>query len=890
MTNKNKKKKGFFENPSAKWIVLGAVLLFLTLVISLTINSFKGKEVSGINYNAVVNDGQAYIELDSAKDATLREVFGPKSDLYLANGKQHTRAMYWIFKTDSGIYVYCIDLGTLAEYDKTRTVTSTSTAWENMSKTQKDGIELASTFGFPNKLRSGYSDEYQYLVTQEIIWEFQQGWRTNYNAKPTDTRLYDRTIATNTKVKALYDAIITDMREYASFPSFAARNEASAPTHALSYNTSSNNYSITLTDSNNVLSGLDITCTGATCTKSGNKLTVTVTKAGSYTISFKKKVPTAISQSKLIIDNGTSQRMYLGRPNINESYSYVKLNTEALGSLTIKKASEDGQKSGIEFTITGPNNYSKTVKTDTNGEIKLTNLKVGKYTVKEKIDTTKYIDQPAQTVDITTSALVKSVQFNNVLINKSVVKVGKKDAETKEYVAGAALEVRKGSTVVEKVTSTKGLTALKTTLEINVEYQLCETAAPAGYVINTTCVKFKVASKSETKVVEITNEKTKMFINKVDDKGATLQGAHLQILDSAGKVIDEWDTTKDKHEVRGLVIGQKYILRETKAPSTYIKAADQEFTAKQDTSVTMKNVKSKVIISKQDVTTGKELAGAHLELLDANGSKIDEWTSVEGASHQIEGLIVGAKYTLKETIAPEGYSITNSITFTVGATNPTKVVMKDELTKTYFSKQDATTGKEIEGAHLQILDTEGKVIEEWDSEKGKSKLVEGLIFGHTYILRETIAPYGYAVSQEIRFVVGDTAKVEMKDELTKVVIEKKDEVSEEVVVGAHLQLIGQDGKIIEEWDTTKDPHVLIGLPTGVEFTIKETVAPDGYVVTEPVKFTISASESEKTITVLNTPIIDVPDTAANLSVQAIIIGIILVLGGAGTIIWIKRKA
>ena len=129
MTKKVEKKKGYFENPSAKWIVLGAVLLFLTLVVSVAVSSFKGKDVSGVNLNALVNDGEAYISLVDAKDETLRYIFRARNDFYLndSNHTKHERAFYWMFKTENDIYVYCIDLGTLAKYNQTRTVTSTST-------------------------------------------------------------------------------------------------------------------------------------------------------------------------------------------------------------------------------------------------------------------------------------------------------------------------------------------------------------------------------------------------------------------------------------------------------------------------------------------------------------------------------------------------------------------------------------------------------------------------------------------------------------------------------------------------------------------------------------------------------------------------------------------
>ena len=90
---------------------------------------------------------------------------------------------------------------------------------------------------------------------------------------------------------------------------------------------------------------------------------------------------------------------------------------------------------------------------------------------------------------------------------------------------------------------------------------------------------------------------------------------------------------------------------------------------------------TKVRISKQDVTTGKELPGATLQIIDENGNVVEEWVSTN-EPHMIEGkLIAGKEYTLKEIIAPEGYEIANEIKFTVNADGTvTEVVMYDELT------------------------------------------------------------------------------------------------------------------------------------------------------------------------------------------------------------------
>ena len=160
-------------------------------------------------------------------------------------------------------------------------------------------------------------------------------------------------------------------------------------------------------------------------------------------------------------------------------------------------------------------------------------------------------------------------------------------------------------------------------------------------------------------------------ITKVDvTNGEELEGAHLVVKDSTGKIVDEWTSTKEAHVIENLVPG-KYTLTETIAPEGYILSEEIiTFTVKNDGSVTkvkMENTpkdKPVVVISKVDSTTGEELAGAHLELRDEKGNLIEAWVSTN-ESHVIEGLAPG-KYTLTEVIAPEGYELSKeTVTFVV---------------------------------------------------------------------------------------------------------------------------------------------------------------------------------------------------------------------------------
>ena len=230
----------------------------------------------------------------------------------------------------------------------------------------------------------------------------------------------------------------------------------------------------------------------------------------------------------------------------------------------------------------------------------------------------------------------------------------------------------------------------------------------------------------------------------------------------------------------------KYIVREIESPRGYI-LSDKEYTVSisedgEVIEITAENKPITVEISKRDIY-GNELEGAEMVLENADGETVDKWTS-DGTNHVVTELPAG-DYTLKEIAAPDGYVIATDIKFTVDvygnvtvenveatATsengNPL-VVMIDDTTKVQISKQDITTGEELPGAKLQVIDRDGNVVEEWVS-SSEPHFIEGkLIAGKEYTLRETIAPDGYEIANEIRFTVnedGSVTEVVMYDEHT----------------------------------------------------------------------------------------------------------------------------
>ena len=164
-------------------------------------------------------------------------------------------------------------------------------------------------------------------------------------------------------------------------------------------------------------------------------------------------------------------------------------------------------------------------------------------------------------------------------------------------------------------------------------------------------------------------------------------------------------------------------------------------------------------------------------------------------------------------------------------------------------KTDVANGEELEGATIQIIDESGKVVDEWVSTK-KAHETTGLKTGTTYTLHETVAPDGYTIAADTKFTIDEFGKVTsegtitqdgillVEDTITNVKVSKTDIASGEELEGATIQIIDKDDKVVEEWVSTKEAHEVKGLKTGEEYTLHETVAPDGYTLASDTKFTV----------------------------------------------------
>ena len=455
-------------------------------------------------------------------------------------------------------------------------------------------------------------------------------------------------------------------------------------------------------------------------------------------------------------------------------------------------------------------------------------------------------------------------------------------------------------------------------------YRVVEKTAPEGFVLNPEAAEVVfVYEGQDTPVVEqevtVGDERQKVAITveKQDaENGTVVAGAVFGIynkedITADGKVIVEADTllqemTSDEKGQAGctldLPLGSYYV-KELKAPAGFVSSNevlsfDASYQGQDVETVVLKAVKKNqpttVEITKSDITTGTELDGASLKVLDKDGNVVDEWTSVKDAPHVIKRLVAGETYTLREEFAPYGYLKATDITFTVEDNGDVqKVEMKDEvptglliinkkgefldkvtlldnakgtvehlfeyitgsLTEVTFNVYAAEDIKAADGVSEDYFKADELVGTITTDTNGIAQLGD-LPVGKYYV-KEAETAHGYVLDGEPKFVDlsyrdQDTPVVTYDEawqnnrQKVKVTVLKKEKDTERVLAGGIFGLFTREdiknasGDVLLEADTlielkTTDENGQIAftadLPVDGNYYVKELYAPDGFVTT-----------------------------------------------------------
>lgn len=614
-----------------------------------------------------------------------------------------------------GKEAYCIEPGHTLYSGNTLTE-SASTVWKNLGSAKQKAINLALLYGKPGsgKSLSGTEDQ-KWVATQLIVWEFVSGCRNTADGyKCTNTKFIDGICAggANPGVKSVYNAISKSLANYSTVPSFASAIASKAETYEMKY--SDGKYTLTLTDSNNILSDFGFkTTSGISVSKSGNKLTLTSTSTVNDAVTFNsvKSMPSVGNTTLIPYGDATLQDVITGVENDADPIrAYFKVKTSS-GNLKLVKTSEDGNVANIEFTVKG-DGYSQTVKTNSKGEFELTDLVPGKYTVTEHTPT-EYAEQKSKTVNVE-SGKTATVSFSNVL-KKWNLTVTKTDAETKSAqgdatLTGAVYGIYNNGKLVDKYTTDKNGSFTTSYYVCGDNWTLKEIEPSEGYLLDETEYHIgaeakKYALENNSVSIGVTEDilKGKIAIIKHTDDGSTKietpeKGAEFQVyLKSSGNY------AKAKESERDTLICDEYGFAETKELpyGTYTVHQTKgwngtEFIADFDVFISENNktykylinnasLESYVKIVKVDSETGKQIpySGAGFQIYSPKGelvtmkytypivTEIDTfYTNSEGYLITPESLPYSKGYSVVEVQAPYGYTLDSTpVSFDITAEN-----------------------------------------------------------------------------------------------------------------------------------------------------------------------------------------------------------------------------
>ena len=614
-----------------------------------------------------------------------------------------------------GKEAYCIEPGHTLYSGNTLTECA-SNVWKNLGAAKQKAINLALLYGKPGsgKCLSGTEDQ-KWVATQLIVWEFVSGCRNTADGyKCTNTKFIDGICAggANPGVKSVYNAISKILANYSTVPSFASAIASKAETYEMKY--LDGKYTLTLTDSNNILSSFSFKTTGGvSASVSGNKLTLTSTSPVNDAVTFNsaKSMPSVGNTTLVPYGDASIQDVITGVENDADPIrAYFKVKTSS-GNLKLVKTAEDGNVANIEFTVKG-DGYSKTAKTNSKGEFELTDLVPGKYTVTEHTPT-EYAEQKSKTVNVE-SGKTATVTFKNVL-KKWNLTVTKTDAETKSAqgdatLAGAVYGIYNNGKLVDKYTTDKNGSFTTSYYVCGDKWTLKEIEPSEGYLLDETEYHIGVEAKKYTLEnnsvsIGVTEDilKGKIAIIKHTDDGSTKietpeKCAEFQVyLKSSGSYAKATESERDTlvcdeygfAETKELPYGT-YTVHQTKGWNGTEFIADFDVFVNENGKtykylINNSSLESYVKIVKVDSETGKQIpyAGAGFQIYDPNDKLVTmtytypEVTTIDTFYTNSDGYLItpetlpyGKGYSVVEVQAPYGYILDSTpVYFDITAEN-----------------------------------------------------------------------------------------------------------------------------------------------------------------------------------------------------------------------------
>ena len=783
--------------------LLAAILCLVMAVMALPMSAFAWTSEEGVSCTSsfgdyyVGSDG-GYYRSKSSYSFIVYDSDGNTSVRTISAGNAKRK---YLMTDSSGTHqVYCVESG--IDFNTGNSYVSkngkNSSYFRKLPTEAQFGVMMALMYGWhegkSSPVAGTNTDDYAF-ATQTIIWEYQQQLRTNpsdlHSANGIDADTYCYSLKGRPAGKC-YDWILSQMASHYTIPSFAARNQNKADTYTLKYNPDKQNYSLTLTDTNNTLANLSLSASGIKVSRSGNQYTFTSDKmiTSPITVSTQKAVKLDCDEM-LIWGCVGKQTMVSGASD--PVYFYFKIDTETYGTGLIKKTSEDGVVSGIKFNISG-NGVNQTVVTKADGTVDIS-LMPGVYTVTEQpID--RYEPQSVQRITIVSSH-TSTVTFSNTLKRGSLEIIKSSEDNLVEgvkfHLYGTSLS---GLPVDEyAVTDANGVARFENVLiSGSTPYTVEEIDTATRYVIpasQTAPIEWeKVTSRSFTNILK----KFNVTVTKSDAQTGTAQGdaslaGAVYGIYKGEELIDTYTTDKNgQFTTKYYVCGNDWTVREISPSEGYlldrtihkVGAEPELYTVEFNSTandVTEQVIKGNIAIIKHSDNGETQIetpeTGATFEVFRkaagsfdaAKETERDILTCDENGFAQTKDMPYGI-YTVRQTSGWEGRELMKPFDVFISKDGQTyRYLINNANFESYIKvvKKDAETGNTIPyaGAGFQIYDPNGNLVTMtftypevttidtfYTTADGELITPQTLEYGKGYSLVEVQAPYGYVLNSE----------------------------------------------------------------------------------------------------------------------------------------------
>ena len=783
--------------------LLAAILCLVMAVMALPMSAFAWTSEEGVSCTSsfgdyyVGSDGE-YYRSKSSYSFIVYDSDGNTSVRTISAG--NAKRKYLMTDSDGTHQVYCVESG--IDFNTGNSYVSqngkNSSYFRKLPTEAQFGVMMALMYGWhegkSSPVAGTNTDDYAF-ATQTIIWEYQQQLRTSpsdlHSANGIDADTY-RSSLKGRPAEKCYDWILSQMASHYTIPSFAARNQSKADTYTLKYNPDKQDYSLTLTDTNNTLANLSLSASGIKVSRSGNQYTFTSDKmiTSPITVSAQKAVNLDCDEM-LIWGCVGKQTMVSGASD--PVYFYFKLDTETYGTGLIKKTSEDGVVSGIKFNISG-NGVNQTVVTKADGTVDIS-LMPGVYTVTEQpID--RYEPQSVQRITIV-SGHTSTVTFSNTLKRGSLEIIKNSEDNLVEgvkfHLYGTSLS---GLPVDEyAVTDANGVARFENVLiSGSTPYTVEEIDTAVRYVIpasQTASIEWeKVTNRSFTNILK----KFNVTVTKSDAEMGTAQGdaslaGAVYGIYKGEELIDTYTTDKNgQFTTKYYVCGNDWTVREISPSEGYlldrtihrVGAEPELYTVEFNSTandVTEQVIKGNIAIIKHTDNGETQIetpeTGAAFEVFRkaagsfdaAKETERDILTCDENGFAQTKNMPYGI-YTVRQTSGWEGRELMKPFDVFISKDGQTyRYLINNANFESYIKvvKKDAETGNTIPyaGAGFQIYDPNGNLVTMtftypevttidifYTTADGELITPQTLEYGKGYSLVEVQAPYGYVLNSE----------------------------------------------------------------------------------------------------------------------------------------------